>query len=243
MSKESSTWYSQRLGQDLQVVRWGEVGTPVLLYATAGGDAQECERFLMIDALAPLLEAGRVKVYSVDAIGTRAMLVEENPRPVAAALQNAYDAAIYHEVVPAIRADCRSASIEIVAAGTSLGAYNALAALCRHPDVFSKALCLSGTYDLSRWMQGGFTEDYYYSNPIAFLPGLGEGPLLDAIRRRFVLLAHGNGRWEAPRESWVVADILGAKGVPNRVDEWGPDYDHDWVTWREMMPRYLDELC
>ena len=36
--------------------------------------------------------------------------------------------------------------------------------------------------------------------------------------------------------------LFGAKGVPNRVDPWGPEHDHDWVTWREMLPKYLDEM-
>ena len=40
-----------------------------------------------------------------------------------------------------------------------------------------------------------------------------------------------------------MADVLGGKGVPNRVDDWGTGYKHDWPTWREMAPRYLDELA
>jgi esterase/lipase superfamily enzyme len=36
--------------------------------------------------------------------------------------------------------------------------------------------------------------------------------------------------------------VLGARGIPNRVDAWGPKYDHDWATWREMLPTYLDDL-
>jgi hypothetical protein len=30
--------------------------------------------------------------------------------------------------------------------------------------------------------------------------------------------------------------------VPNRVDNWGPQWEHDWHTWRQMLPQYLDEL-
>ena len=75
-----------------------------------------------------------------------------------------------------------------------------------------------------------------------FLPEMSDGEHLDALRRRFVLLAHGTGRWEAPHEAWMVADLLGSKGIPNRVDEWGVEWDHDWVTWRRMLPHYLDEL-
>ncbi|MGH9388656.1 MAG: esterase family protein, partial [Vicinamibacteria bacterium] len=73
MSKLRTNWYSERLGQELLLVRWGEVGTPVLLFPTAGGDAEEIERFQVIDVLAPLLEAGRIKVYSCDSIAGRTM--------------------------------------------------------------------------------------------------------------------------------------------------------------------------
>jgi hypothetical protein len=30
-------------------------------------------------------------------------------------------------------------------------------------------------------------------------------------------------------------------GVPNWVDAWGKEWDHDWMTWRAKLPRYLDE--
>jgi esterase/lipase superfamily enzyme len=242
MSRESTKWRSERLGRELQVVRWGAVGTPVLVFPTAAGDAEECERFLMIDALAPLMEAQRIKVYSIDSIGTQAILDDDLSREEAARVQNRFDEAVYREVVPAIRADCRDPGIEVVVAGASLGAFNALAALCRHPDVFKTAICMSGTYDLTRWMTRS-SQDWYHSSPLDFLPGLGAGAHLDALRKRFVLLTHGTGRWESPKESWNVADLLGSKGIPNRVDEWGGEWDHDWPTWRRMLPKYLGELA
>jgi esterase/lipase superfamily enzyme len=36
--------------------------------------------------------------------------------------------------------------------------------------------------------------------------------------------------------------VLGSQGIPNRVDDWGPEWEHDWGTWRAMLPKYLDEL-
>ena len=36
---------------------------------------------------------------------------------------------------------------------------------------------------------------------------------------------------------------MGARGIPNRVDAWGPQYDHDWPTWRVMLPHYLEEVA
>jgi esterase/lipase superfamily enzyme len=39
-----------------------------------------------------------------------------------------------------------------------------------------------------------------------------------------------------------MAHLLGGRSVPNRVDVWGHTYDHDWPTWRQMLPIYLNEL-
>jgi len=246
MSRHDKTverWHSPRVGEPVTLARWGWWGTPVLVFPTAGGDAEEIERFLMLDALRSLLDAGRIKVYSVDSIAGRAWMERRGTPEERAALQNRFDAMIAEEVVPAIRHDCRSDSIELVTAGASIGAYNALAAASRHPDLFRCAICMSGTYDLSPWMGGRHTADLHFASPLHFVPHLGEGPMLDRLRSRMFILPTGLGRYEDPRESWRVAEALGARGIPNRVDEWGPEWDHDWVTWRAMLPGYLAAVC
>lgn len=241
--KTTARWFSHRVEQDVTLVRWGEIGTPVLLFPTAGGDAEEAERFLMLDALGPLMAAGRIKVYSMDSVAGRTMLSGEASAEHASWMQSQFHHFVRQELVPAIRDDCRSPEIEIVSAGASIGAFNALGVLCRFPEVFSHAVCMSGTYDLVRFLPGGrYTEEFYFSSPIHFLPNLADSEVLDRLRRRFVLFAFGQGRWEDPTETWRMAHVLGAKGIPNRVDPWGTQYDHNWPTWREMLPRYLDEV-
>ena len=239
--KSVERWYSGRLEQWVSMARWGEYGTPVLVFPTAGGDAEEIERFQLIDALGGLLAAGRVKIYSVDSVSGRSWLTNDDPRH-SMWLQNQFDRFIREEAVPAIRADCRNDRIEIITAGSSIGAFWALETICRHPDVVRTAICMSGSYDLTNRLHGHWSDDFYYSSPLHFLPGLG-GPILDRLQQRFVVLATGSGRWEDPGESWRIADVLGAKGIPNRVDDWGPQWDHDWPLWRAMLPLYLDDLA
>jgi len=241
MTKESTTWHSERLGEDATLVRWGEVGTPVLFFPTAAADAEECERFLMPSACSELLEEGRIKLYSVDSAAGR-WLTEYKSLAHAARVQDRFDGFVYEEVVPAIRRDCDDESIEIVVTGPSIGAFNALAALCRHPDVFSTAICMSGTYDLKKFVDGPPASELRWISPLHLLPSLEDENWLSALRERFVLLAHGTGRWEEPSQSWRAAEVLGNRGIPNRVDEWGTEWDHDWPTWRSMLPHYLDEL-
>jgi esterase/lipase superfamily enzyme len=68
-----------------------------------------------------------------------------------------------------------------------------------------------------------------------------EGRHLEVLRTRFILIPSGEGRAEDIGESWRLANLLGKKGIPNRVDSWGPEWHHDWPTWRAMLPKYLDE--
>jgi esterase/lipase superfamily enzyme len=243
MQKQTWNWTTQRLPEPARVARWGHYGTPVLLFPTAGGDFEEVERFHLIAACQPLVDAGRVKIYSIDSVAGKHWLRGEDSPEYCSRVQNLYDAFVHEEVVPLIRADCRDASLEIVAAGASIGAFNAVATLCRHPDAFRTAIGMSGTYDLSKYLNGRMNLDFYFSSPLHWLPGLAEGPQLARLRRRFAVLPTGTGKWEDVGESWRIANLLGAKGVPNRVDPWGTEWHHDWTTWRAMLPKYLDEFA
>jgi esterase/lipase superfamily enzyme len=239
--KVVARWRSERLDREVTLVRWGSFGQPVMLFATAGGDAEEIERFLLIDALAPLIDAGRIKIYSCDSAAGRALLAREgNPRHQMW-LQNQFQQYVRHEVVPAIRADCQSPELEVWASGASIGAFHSIAMVCRFPDVFTRALAMSGTYDLRRFYETtDFSDDFWVSSPIHFVPTL-SGPHLDVLRTRFILITSGEGRAEDIGESWRMANVLGKQGIPNRVDPWGAEWHHDWPTWREMLPKYLDE--
>ncbi len=240
--KKVARWHSERLQREVTLVRWGTFGQPVLLFPTAGGDAEEIERFLLVDALAGLIDGGKIKIYSCDSAAGRALLAGEGSPRHQMWLQNQFHQYIRHEVVPAVRTDCQSQDIDIWAAGSSIGAFHSVAMVCRFPDVFTRACAMSGTYDLRRFYQSGgdFSEDFWVSSPVHFVPTL-SGLHLDVLRTRFILIASGEGRAEDIGESWNMAGVLGRQGIPNRVDSWGPDWHHDWPTWRRMLPGYLEE--
>ncbi len=241
--KERTSWKSERLGCEVELVRWGEWGTPILIFPTAGGDAEEIERFHLIDSVSHLIEDGRIKIYSCDSIAGRALATNEGTPSYRGRVQNLFQEYVAHELVPAIRMDCKSDEIEIIAAGASIGAFNALAHLVRYPYLFSKALCMSGTFDLTKFIKDGDPgPDFYRSSPVHYIEHL-EGEHLEKLKTRFVVMAAGEGKDEDIGESWRAAKELGAKGIPNRVDSWGQKWDHDWPLWREMFPKYLDEMA
>ncbi|HSR42096.1 MAG TPA: alpha/beta hydrolase-fold protein [Longimicrobiales bacterium] len=240
--KERTSWYSDRVEREVTVARWGAVGMPLLVFPTAGGDAEEIERFQVVRTLADYLEEGRIKIYSCDSVAGRAMFAEEGSPGHRMWLMNRFQEFVRHELVPAIRADCGSDELGVVAAGASIGAFQALAAVCRYPDAFTSALCMSGTFDLRRFLQAEPTGDFRVASPLHWLPDLEEGEHLERLRSRFVLLASGEGEAEDIGESWRVAEVLGSRGIPNRVDSWGTEWKHDWPTWRNMLHAYVPEL-
>ena len=185
-SKLPTSWYSNRLEREVSVVRWGDYGRPVLVFPTAGGDAEEVERFHLVGACAELLDAGRVKLYSVDSVNGRAMLAGEGDAGHQAWIQRQFFEFIADELVPAVRADCGSADIELVAAGASIGAFNALGCVCLHPDMFRAAVCMSGTFQLRRFFSGPVGDDFVRSSPLEVLPHLDAAsprPAAHAVRR------------------------------------------------------------
>lgn len=238
--KAVEQWQSERLHRPITMARWGTFGTPVLVFPTAGGDAEEIERMHLVEACGSLIDAGRVKLYSCDSLAGRAMLTEEGSPEFRAAFLSAFHQAVRHEVLPAIWADCQ-APLPVLAAGSSIGAFNAVAMVCRYPDAFRGAIAMSGTYGVEKHYPV-WTEDLFFSSPMEFVPGL-QGEALETLRSRMVVLASGSGAWEDVGESWRMAAVLGDKGVPNRVDDWGPEWPHDWQTWRAMLPQYLAEMA
>ena len=239
--KTADRWFSSRLQQEVTVVRWGTYGRPVLVFPSAGGDAEEIERMGLVGACGDLLAQGRVKLYSADSVAGQAMITKAAPVGHRMWLLNQFQEFVRWELLPAIHADLGGQNLDVITAGASIGAFNAVAVLCRYPEVFGAAIGMSGTYRIERFYDEAWSEDLYYAAPLQFLPGL-DGPRLDRLRGRRAVLATSEGRWENPGESWRMAEAMGAKGIPNRVDNWGPDWDHDWPTWRAMLPQYLSEL-
>ena len=97
MSKEKITWQSPALGgRELTFCRYGVSGQPLLLFPTAGGDAEEPERFHMITAIGEFLE----QLREVEHVIHLAVGAAERPCAVAVAAQVHRD----HVVVVAKRA-------------------------------------------------------------------------------------------------------------------------------------------
>jgi esterase/lipase superfamily enzyme len=239
--REIFGWYSDRLGLDMPIVRYGSWGRALLLFPTASGDFLEAERMWLIKSIEPLIFAGRVNVFCIDSINRHAWMNRGVPLHEAARRQAAYSAYIEWEVVPHIRRVLQDDRARIGATGASFGAFYAANAMLRRPDMFDTLVGMSGFYDLGPdYLHGWGNHDVYYNNPTSFLPGI-EGEALHLLRHSAIRIVCGQGAYERPDYSRRFSDALRAKGIPHTLDLWGHDVNHDWPWWRQMLPLYLGE--
>jgi esterase/lipase superfamily enzyme len=241
LNRHVETWHSPVLEREMAVASWGHWGKPVLLFATAASDCLDYERFKLIEVLRPLIEAGRIKVFSCESVSGDGWLNPDAPAAWKTSLQARFDRYLVDELLPYI-AGCCGGARPFAAAGSSLGAYNAVNAALKHPEWFDLAIGMSGTYDFDRWVGGHRDMDYYFNQPLMFVPQLQDGPALSLLRSRRFVVATGQGRAEAPDESRRLARVLATQGIPVDLEIWGDDVHHDWPTWRTMLPLFLDRL-
>lgn len=234
-------WHSPSLNRYMDIVTYGHFGFPVLLFPTAAADFLEYERFYLIDAIRDVIEAGKVKVFSINSINRDAWLNKQvHPRDKGLR-QGAYNEYIAREVVPYIWNSCRG-RVGIITAGASLGAFHCANQVFRRPDLFDGMIAMSGSYDIRGYFEGDYYDDnVYFNNPVDYVPNLDGHDLWLLQQKRHLHIVTGQGDYENPDASRRLAGILYNKGIPFELDLWGYDMPHDWPTWRDMMRYYLRE--
>ena len=230
MERRHVTLHSDGLG----VLAYGHYGRPLLAFPSKQGHCHDYEDTGMVDAIAGLIDAGRVKLYCVDAMDGQTWHDNSLPLEERARQHGRYESWIVDDVVPWIHADCGGAQ-EIATTGVSLGAYHAVNFALKRADLFPLALAFSGNYDPGSWDGWGKRGDAtYFNNPLDYLEHMG-GDHLDWLRgRASILLVCGQGQWEdttgALESSRRFAGLLEQKRLRHELDLWGHDVAHDWPS-------------
>lgn len=223
----------------MEIAVYGHYGFALLMLPTAAADFLEYERFHLIGTIAPLIEAGKVKVFSINSINSEAWLNNHMEGWQKSLRNDQFNGYVTEEVVPFIR-NATSWDTPIITCGASLGALQSANLFFRRPDLFAGVIALSGIYDLAEYAKGHWDERVYFNSPAQYLPNLYDETTLNQLRHAWkIILASGSGDYEAPDAARYLSNILHQKGIPHDLDIWGHDMRHDWPTWRAMLPYFL----
>lgn len=244
MERRTTAWYSTNLGMEMPLVAYGHAGFPLLMFPTAAADFLEYERFHLIDSISHLIEAGRVRAYSINSVNRYSLLNEQASPQWKAELLSRYDRYITDEVLPLIRNDTGNTDARPITTGASLGAFLSANSYFRHPDLMRGVIAMSGSYDIRSYLRGYHDDNVYFNNPAEYLPNLNDDYHLPRLRQAdAIYILSGQGAYEAPERSRDFSRLLSSKGIPHTLDLWGHDVDHDWPWWRKMLPHYLAQIA
>ncbi|MBP6024362.1 esterase family protein [Ferruginibacter sp.] len=239
MKREITSWFSPALQKDMPIVTYGDYGFALLLVPTAAADYLEYERFQLLDTLAPFIDSGKVKVFSVNSINTESWLNKQMIGEHKAIRQNQFNEYIYNEVIPFIRTST-SWETPIITCGASFGALHSMNLFLKRPDLINGVIAMSGVYNLMEYTDGFYDEQVYYNSPMHYIPNLSDHNVLEQIRRsNHIHILTGSGEYEAPDAAKEFAGVLYNKGITYELDVWNHDWKHDWPTWRAMLPHYI----
>jgi esterase/lipase superfamily enzyme len=129
------------------VLAYGHYGRPVIAFPSEEGEAHDWEDRGMVDAVGGLLDAGKLKLYCVPSFDRESWTRGDLSLEERAQRHGQYERWILARLVPFVQAD--SHTHELIATGTSFGAYHAANFCLKRADLFPVALCLSGVYDVS----------------------------------------------------------------------------------------------
>jgi esterase/lipase superfamily enzyme len=241
MNRHLASWFSPALQKDMPVAVYGNYGFALLLVPTAAADYLEYERFQLIDHLAPYIDAGKVKVFSVNSINNESWLNDNMLGEHKAIRQNQFNEYIYNEVVPFIR-NSTSWETPIITCGASFGALHSMNLFLKRPDLINGVIAMSGVYNLMEYTKGFYDEQVYFNSPMHYLPNLTDHHVLEQIRRSsHIHILTGSGPYEDPNAAREFAGVLYNKGINYELSVWGEEWKHDWPTWRAMLPAWIDQ--
>lgn len=240
MNKQVSGWFSPSLQKEMPIVSYGHAGFNLLLVPTAAADYLEYERFQLMDTLEPYINAGKVRIWSVNSINNESWLNKQMDGAHKGIRHNQFNAYIFEEVIPYIKTNT-SNEAQIIISGASFGALHSMNLFLKRPDLINGVIAMSGVYDLSEYSDGYWDDQVYFNSPVHYVPNLTDPWYLDQIRKsNHIHILTGGGDYEDPEATRKFSGILNDKGIPHDASVWGTEWKHDWPTWRAMLPLYIE---
>lgn len=242
MNREYHCWHSDRLHRDMELLIFGHAGAKVLVFPTREGRFHEYEDLRIVNALRHKIDAGHLQLFCIEGMAHETFYCFWRQPADRMIRYLQYEDYVLNEVLPLMAQ--KNDHPCTIAHGCSLGAYYAANLAFRHPWLFMKLSAFSGRYDLTARVEhfddlfGGYYDDnIYFNTPSHFLPNLGEGPQLDALRRMDIILTIGE---DDPflENNRRLSQILWDKGVSHQLHIWH-GRAHQGAAWRRMAPLYI----
>lgn len=234
MQRVYGSWFSPALGRTMEYLWFGDRGRPLLIFPTSMGRFYQNEDFGLVGAVADKVDAGFIQIVCVDSVDEESWYNKKVPPAERARRHDAYDRYLRDEMLPLI--ESRSGG-NVAVCGASFGAYHAANLAGRYPGRVTKAICFSGLYDVSQYLNGYWDDLCYYHTPAAYIANM-DAAWCARLRGVEWVVATGE-KDSLIRQNRDFADLLSRKGIPCHAEFWPGVFGHDWPYWKEHLRRFI----
>jgi esterase/lipase superfamily enzyme len=236
MQREHHRWYARDLGRDMDLIRHGHAGWPMLVFPTSMGSVFEYEDRGMVHALADKIDAGQLQLMLLTTLDGETFYARDRAPRGRIDRYLAYERYLLGDVVSFVKAVAGGPTMGLT--GCSFGAYHAFTMALRHPDVFTSCITMGGAFDITRFLDGYSDLDTYLLNPTQFLPRLSDDWFLSRLRQNKWVLVTGEHDI-CRRDTEHAASMLASQHVPHALHVWSHGSYHDWPEWIKMARAYV----
>ncbi|MBC7886704.1 MAG: esterase family protein [Ferruginibacter sp.] len=242
MTREYKKWFSPHLQRDMELLVFGDEGSPLIFFPTRMARFYDYEDWGVIEAMKEKILAGKIQVYCIDSIDEESFYCK-NIHPAERMKRHMqFEKYLVDELLPFIGK--QNINPEMISAGCSLGAYHAVNLAFRHPRFFKKVIGMSGRYDLTLQLEffndlfeGYWDEDIYFNMPGQYIHNLMDGELREALQHLEIIL--GVGVEDAFLENNLqLSKSLHEKNIRNTLHLQEGEA-HKARYWGELMKIYL----
>lgn len=230
-------WYSHRVNKHMEFLHYGHAGAPVVIFPTSGGDHREFGDRGMVEPLAGKIDEGFIQLFCVDTNNWDGWYNDGiHPRQRVERYE-AFEGYLMHEFYPHV-ANVTGSDYRILT-GISFGGYIAMNFTLKHPDLVSKCVVLSGSFDIKGLLDGYYDELCYFNNPVDYLPNLSDPWYLNLYNSHTEIVMVTGDSDVCLDRNYELARIFDAKGIRHSFHRWDGGYRHDWPYWKEMIGHYI----
>ncbi|MBP8251854.1 MAG: esterase family protein [Herpetosiphon sp.] len=235
MHRSRHEWISPTLGRTMEFLVFGHHGAPVIVFPTSKGKYYEFEDRGMVNVLRTHLEQGWIQLICVDSVDAESWYCDWAHPSGRIWRHVQYEQYILNEVIPWVRQ--YNGNPFWMALGCSFGAFHAVNIALRHPDVFRRAIGMSGRYNMRSFMDGYSDENVYFNTPTDFTANLHDQNQINQLRQLDLIMAIGRDD-PGLASNQIVSANLWNHGIGNALRIWD-GWSHDWPYWEKMVQMYI----
>jgi esterase/lipase superfamily enzyme len=235
MHREYHKWYSPILHRDMELALYGHAGARVFVFPCSRGKYWDWEDRGVVAALGHHLHNGWVQLYCLDSVDGESWYAYHRPRGDRMRRNTEYYEYILNEVYPLSRH--KNSSPFTIVTGASMGGYHAINFALRYPQCVGRVIDMSGLCDMKRFMEGGYDSEFYYHNPVDYLPNENDHHRIELMKRMDIIFSIGRDD-PALESNKRLSGQLWAKGIGNALRIWD-GFAHDWPWWQKMILNYI----